>query len=183
MPPKIRELIAQLEAAAGPIMETLSGITIATTADSTVELDETMTVALSALVHNGRSVTILDGDATGTITNDDTPYSSWAADGLLSVGQNGPTQMPMGDGVTNLEKFAFNLNPLSVDCRRLTVGANDHAGLPGAAMPDLNLQFYFLLREMAFGNDAAFWMHLQVAWDMHGAVHDLVAPRPGKRAA
>ena len=34
-----------------------------------------------------------------------------------------------------------------------------------------------------FGNDAAFWMHLQVAWDMHGAVHDLVAPRPDKRAA
>jgi addiction module HigA family antidote len=34
-----------------------------------------------------------------------------------------------------------------------------------------------------FGNDAAFWMHLQVAWDMHGAVHDLVAPRPGKRPA
>jgi addiction module HigA family antidote len=34
-----------------------------------------------------------------------------------------------------------------------------------------------------FGNDAAFWMHLQVAWDMHGAVHDLVAPRPRRRAA
>jgi addiction module HigA family antidote len=23
---------------------------------------------------------------------------------------------------------------------------------------------------MFFGNDAAFWMHLQVAWDMHGAL-------------
>lgn len=28
-----------------------------------------------------------------------------------------------------------------------------------------------------FGNDAAFWMQLQVAWDMHGAVHRaLLAP-------
>ncbi len=23
-----------------------------------------------------------------------------------------------------------------------------------------------------FGNDAAFWMHLQVAWDMHGAIRE-----------
>ena len=26
---------------------------------------------------------------------------------------------------------------------------------------------------MYFGNDAAFWMHLQVAWDMHAAVRDV----------
>lgn len=34
-----------------------------------------------------------------------------------------------------------------------------------------------------FGNEAAFWMQLQVAWDMHGAVHRaLVAPpRPAAR--
>ena len=34
---------------------------------------------------------------------------------------------------------------------------------------------------MYFGNDAAFWMHLQVAWDMHAAVRRVVAPRPRKR--
>jgi len=34
---------------------------------------------------------------------------------------------------------------------------------------------------MYFGNDASFWMHLQVAWDMHAAVRDVVAPRPRKR--
>ena len=28
---------------------------------------------------------------------------------------------------------------------------------------------------MFFGNDAVFWMHLQVAWDMHHALRDLVA--------
>jgi addiction module HigA family antidote len=26
---------------------------------------------------------------------------------------------------------------------------------------------------MFFGNDAAFWMHLQVAWDMHAAVRQI----------
>ena len=34
---------------------------------------------------------------------------------------------------------------------------------------------------MFFGNEAAFWMHLQVAWDMHAAVRDVVARKPRKR--
>ena len=34
---------------------------------------------------------------------------------------------------------------------------------------------------MYFDNDAAFWMHLQVAWDMHAAMRRVVAPRPRKR--
>ena len=34
-----------------------------------------------------------------------------------------------------------------------------------------------------FGNDAVFWMHLQVAWDMHAAMRDVVAPRPRRRDA
>jgi addiction module HigA family antidote len=33
---------------------------------------------------------------------------------------------------------------------------------------------------MFFGNDAAFWMHLQVAWDMHAAVRDVVVSRRKK---
>jgi addiction module HigA family antidote len=32
-----------------------------------------------------------------------------------------------------------------------------------------------------FGNDAAFWMHLQVAWDMHAAMRKVVVSRPRKR--
>ena len=35
---------------------------------------------------------------------------------------------------------------------------------------------------MYFGNDAAFWMHLQVAWDMHAAMREVVAPRSRNRA-
>jgi len=34
---------------------------------------------------------------------------------------------------------------------------------------------------MYFGNDAAFWMHLQVAWDMHVALRNVVAARRTKR--
>jgi antitoxin HigA-1 len=34
---------------------------------------------------------------------------------------------------------------------------------------------------MYFGNDAAFWMHLQVAWDMHAAMRNVVASRPRRR--
>jgi addiction module HigA family antidote len=33
---------------------------------------------------------------------------------------------------------------------------------------------------MYFGNDAAFWMHLQVAWDMHAAVRGVVTQRRRK---
>jgi addiction module HigA family antidote len=32
-----------------------------------------------------------------------------------------------------------------------------------------------------FGNEAAFWMHLQVAWDMHAALRNLIALRQHKR--
>ena len=34
---------------------------------------------------------------------------------------------------------------------------------------------------MYFGNEAAFWMHLQVAWDMHAAVRSALMPRVRKR--
>lgn len=34
---------------------------------------------------------------------------------------------------------------------------------------------------MYFGNEAAFWMHLQVAWDMYAALRNIAAPRPRRR--
>jgi addiction module HigA family antidote len=36
---------------------------------------------------------------------------------------------------------------------------------------------------MYFDNDAAFWMHLQVAWDMHAAMRKVVVPKARRRAA
>ena len=34
---------------------------------------------------------------------------------------------------------------------------------------------------MYFGNDASFWMHLQVAWDMHAALREVAAKKPSRR--
>jgi hypothetical protein len=93
------------------------------------------------------------------------PFQTWASG--LPAGQNGPMDMPKGDGVTNLEKFAFNLNPLASDVRRLTVGANGTAGLPGGAVVGGVLRIEFLRRIAStnpgvtytaqFGSDLAGW--------------------------
>lgn len=75
-------------------------------------------------------------------------YESWASG--LAVGQSGPTQTPQNDGVTNLEKFAFNLNPLSPDVRHLTAGAGaltESAGLPAGATVGGTLRIEFLRRK------------------------------------
>jgi hypothetical protein len=142
-------------------------VTIDPVVDTNVEADET--AILTVTTGSGYSVGA-PAAATGTITNDDTAYSSWASG--LSVGQNGPTQMPMGDGVTNLEKFAFNLNPLAPDVRRLTVGANGNAGLPGGAVVGGVLRLEFLRRiastnpgityTVQFGSDLAGWTDIPV---------------------
>jgi rubredoxin len=34
---------------------------------------------------------------------------------------------------------------------------------------------------MYFANGAAFWMHLQVAWDMHAAVHEFASVNPRRQ--
>ena len=36
---------------------------------------------------------------------------------------------------------------------------------------------------MFFGNEAAFWMHLQVAWDMHEAIRQMRSPAHRRRAS
>lgn len=117
-------------------------VSITPTGDTTVEPDETVTLTVGA----GSGYTVgAPAAATGTITNDDTAYSSWASG--LSVGQNGPTQMPMGDGVTNLEKFAFNMDPSKPDVRHLTVGGIETNGLPAGARVGGVLRIEFLRRK------------------------------------
>lgn len=99
-----------------------------------------------------------------------TPFETWASG--LPVGQRGANQTPMGDGVTNLEKFAFNLNPLAPDVRHLTVGANMTAGLPGGAYTGGVLRIEFLRRKATtnpgitytaqFGSDLGGWTDIPV---------------------
>jgi hypothetical protein len=55
-----------------PAGQTSGTITVVTTADNKVELDETMTVQLQGVNASGRNVTIDDGSGMGTILNNDT---------------------------------------------------------------------------------------------------------------
>jgi flagellar hook assembly protein FlgD len=77
-----------------------------------------------------------------------TPFDSWIA-GQVPVGQTGPLQTPQDDGVTNLEKFAFNMNPSAPDVRMLTVGGSGTAGLPGGALVGGKLRIEFVRRKAA----------------------------------
>lgn len=63
---------------------------------------------------------------------------------------------------------------LGISRRRVNELINGHR----AVTPDTALRL-----AAYFGNEAAFWMQLQVAWDMHGAVHRvlLAPPRPASR--
>jgi hypothetical protein len=59
---------------------------------------------------------------------------------------------PKGDGVSNLEKFAFNLDASKADVRRLVVGGGGLTGLPGTTLiagPTLRLEY---LRRKASSN-------------------------------
>lgn len=76
-----------------------------------------------------------------------TPFDLWADAAGLSSGQNGPRDAPMGDGVTNLEKYAFNMSASQPDVRTLIVGAGGTIGLPGGAIVGGKLRIEFLRRK------------------------------------
>jgi hypothetical protein len=90
------------------------------------------------------TVTADSNTVTVTVTPVSSPFDTWAS--VLPLGQRGANQTPQGDGVTNLEKFAFNLEPLVPDVRHLTVGANGTAGLPGGVVVGGVLRLEFLRR-------------------------------------
>ena len=83
--------------------------------------------------------------ATATVRS---AYDTWMRLNGTSVPANstGPTDTPMGDGVPNVCKYAFNLNPNAPDARHLTVGAGGAAGLPGVAVISGILRLEFLRR-------------------------------------
>jgi hypothetical protein len=93
---------------------------------------------------SGYSVSANSTTAVVNVTPVSSPFDTWASD---LAPQNGPMDNPQGDGVTNLEKFAFNMNRLAPDVRRLTVGAGGTAGLPGATLAAGKLRMEFLRRK------------------------------------
>lgn len=56
-------------------------------------------------------------------------FDTWAANGGLGGAAAGTMVSPFGDGLPNLVKFAFNLNPAAADCRVLATPGGS-AGLP-----------------------------------------------------
>jgi hypothetical protein len=70
-------------------------------------------------------------------------YDTWAIAAGLGAGAN-PAATPKSDGVTNLQKYAFNLDASKPDVRRLVVGAGGLVGLPGTvtdAGPVLRMEY------------------------------------------
>ena len=59
----------------------------------------------------------------------DSAYQTWATTAGLTSTTGGLSTNPAGDGLPNLLKFAFNLNPVTVDLRTLIAGSGA-AGLP-----------------------------------------------------
>jgi hypothetical protein len=59
-----------------------------------------------------------------------TAYDSWALAAGLSGADSARNATPQNDGIANILKFAFNLNPNAPDVRQLVPGAGDSAGLP-----------------------------------------------------
>ncbi len=57
-------------------------------------------------------------------------YDSWVSNIGLSGEDGAKDAMPQKDGVANILKFAFNLNPNAPDVRRLNPGTGGLAGLP-----------------------------------------------------
>jgi hypothetical protein len=86
----------------------------------------------------------------------------------LPPSQNGPSQLPQNDGVSNLQEFAFNPNPLAPDVATLTFGAGDSVGLPTGASVGGGLKLEFLRRKAStnpgitytalFGSDLDGWL-------------------------
>jgi hypothetical protein len=148
----------------GPILGTSASFTTPTMTSSTNYWVRIKSVLGTSTVYANSNT------AAVTVNAISSPFETWAS--VLPEGQRGANQTPMGDGVTNLEKFAFNLNPLAPDVRHLTVGANNPAGLPGGAYTGGVLRIEFLRRKATsnpgitytaqFGSDLDGWTDIPV---------------------
>ena len=137
----------------------------------------------------------ISNTATVTVRN---PFDSWmfvSGSGVPS-NQNGPWDIPLGDGFPNILKYAFNLNPNIPDIRKLTVGAGNTAGLPGTALVSGKLRLEFIRRKGSpgitytpqFGSTPGVWANAPIlntpasidsTWER--VVVDDPAPAGGRR--
>ena len=98
-------------------------VTVNVNGDQEVELDETFLVNLTNAVASGRNVTIADGQATGTITNDDS-----AAPPTISIGDVTITE---GDTGTVTAQFDVTLSAASGDTVTVDFATADGTAVAG----------------------------------------------------
>lgn len=72
-------------------------------------------------------------------------YATWASE--LASGENGPSQTPWNDGVSNLIKFACNMNANTPDFRKLILDGAEDAGLPAIGIVEGKLRMEFIRRK------------------------------------
>ena len=87
--------------------------------------------------------------ATVTVRNQFDSWMAAPANSGVPGNLNGPWDMPFGDGIPSILKYAFNLNPNIADIRRLSVGAGNTAGLPGTSLVSSKLRLEFIRRKAA----------------------------------
>jgi len=78
------------------------------------------------------------------ITAATSPYTNWTSG--LPADQQVPMQTPQNDGVSNLLKYAFNMNPLAQDRSTLAIGAGQTTGLPGIIRMNNRLHIEYIRR-------------------------------------
>lgn len=89
----------------------------------------TGTIAGSLSIQNGdANEAVFDFPLTGLVTAG-AAYQAWASGAGLGSSNGGENSIPSADGISNLVKFAFNLDPLVHDRRSLVPGTGT-VGLP-----------------------------------------------------
>jgi len=90
--------------------------------DGTDDGPQTVTITASA-------PGFLPGDRTLQIEDDEESFLDWATSNGLTGPMAQPNATPFGDGVKNIEKYAFNMNGKAFDTTKLTPGSG-LTGLP-----------------------------------------------------
>lgn len=106
----------------------------------------------SAVIHiasNDTPRSPFDITLTGTGTAAQKPFDAWMSTRASGVpaNQRGALQTPQGDGVCNLLKFAFNMDPNKPDTSLFVVGVGDPAGLPRSSRVNGVLKLEYIRRK------------------------------------
>lgn len=97
-------------------------------------------------------------------------FDAWVSAAGMTGEDAGRTASPRGDGVANLLKFAFNMDPLVPDGRRLTPDGGETAGLPSGehvVLPDgrIALRMEYIRRKASSAPGISY--AVQFASDLH----------------